>query len=266
MRLHPNPNPTKRLTQTATELRQLILDPRGITECTVRVTSPSRFICRNLLVSIFWLVPPTMGAYFPTDTNHPTIISGEITTMKITGNTILITGGGSGIGRGLAEDFHKLGNKVIIAGRRKHVLDEITAANPGMASAASTSKTPPASAPSPQNSPPTSPRSTSSSTTPASCGPKTSLPSRRPRRRRSHHHHQPARPHPPHRRPAAASLKQPHATIINVSSGLAFVPLAMTPTYCATKAAIHSYTESLRYQLKPPTSKSRTHPSLCPTD
>ena len=37
---------------------------------------------------------------------------------------------------------------------------------------------------------------------------------------------------------------------MTVSSGLAFVPMAMTPTYCATKAAIHSYTQSLRFQLK----------------
>ena len=45
-------------------------------------------------------------------------------------------------------------------------------------------------------------------------------------------------------------LAQPRSALMTVSSGLAFVPMTITPTYCATKAAIHSYSQSLRYQLK----------------
>ena len=171
--------------------------------------------------------------------------------MKTTGNTILITGGGSGIGRGLAEAFHKLGNKVIIAGRRQQVLDETTAANPGMASAVLniedaasirafaaklTADFPTlnvvinnAGIMRPENL-----LTQSADVADAEATITTNLLG-------------------PIRLTAALLphfLKQPHATIMTVSSGLAFIPMALTPTYNATKAAIHSYTQALRYQLK----------------
>ena len=171
--------------------------------------------------------------------------------MKTTGNTILITGGGSGIGRGLAEAFHKLGNKFIIAGRRQQVLDDTVAANPGMASAIlniedddairSFAQKLTADVPAlnvvinnagimrPENL-----LTQSSGAADAEATITTNLLG-------------------PIRLTAALLphlLKQPHATIMTVSSGLAFIPMAITPTYNATKAAIHSYSQALRYQLK----------------
>jgi uncharacterized oxidoreductase len=52
--------------------------------------------------------------------------------MKMHSNTIFITGGTSGIGKGLAEAFHRLGNQVIVSGRREDRLRSICVANPGM--------------------------------------------------------------------------------------------------------------------------------------
>jgi uncharacterized oxidoreductase len=169
--------------------------------------------------------------------------------MNITNNTILITGGGSGIGRGLAEAFHALGNKVIIAGRRQKALEETTDANPGMASvtldiddpdairsfAEEVSELHPrlnvlinnAGIMRPENLKAPQVADAEAIITTNLLGPI---------------------------RLTAALLphlqKQSSAAIINVSSGLAFVPFPTTPTYSATKAALHSYTVSLRVHLQ----------------
>ncbi len=171
--------------------------------------------------------------------------------MKITGNTILITGGGSGIGRGLAESFLTLGNQVIIAGRRQQALDETTAANPGMRSVVFDVEN-------------TANIRTFVEHLRADFPDLNVLINNAGIMRAENLLAQTADLEDMEAtittnllgpiRLIAALLpdlqKQPTATIINVSSGLAFVPAAFTPTYSATKAAIHSYTQALRFQLR----------------
>src|SRR5882757_9572480 len=168
--------------------------------------------------------------------------------MKLTENTIFITGGGSGIGRGLAEAFHKLGNKVIIGGRRKGHLAETLRANPGMesveldiadpANIAAVAKDLIARFPKlnvlvnnagimhiDDVSGPIDDAVAVATVTTNLLGPI---------------------------RLTAALVdhlkKQESATVINVSSVLGFVALAAI--YSSTKAAIHSYSLSLRYKLR----------------
>ncbi len=171
--------------------------------------------------------------------------------MRLTGRTILITGGSSGIGKGLAQAFHERGNQVIITGRREKMLAETAKRFKGMEAfamdvskeadvrrlLASVSKKYPALDVLINN-----------------AG---------------------IMRYPDFSKPESLGdglfdevetnlkglirmtafflpllLRQKEATLINVSSGLAYVPLAFTPIYCGTKAAVHSFTDSLRHQLR----------------
>ncbi|CPR09829.1 DltE protein [Mycobacterium bohemicum DSM 44277] len=172
--------------------------------------------------------------------------------MNLTGNTVLVTGGASGIGRGLAESLHRAGNQVVIAGRRRDALRAVADANPGMEC---------------RRVDLAEPAGIDRLAAELRAG------------------------HPglnvlvnnagimlsedllagqaalagiaeatvavnllgPMRLTAAllpTLLGQPHAAIVNVTSALAFVPKAVAPTYSATKAGLHSYTQSLRRQLR----------------
>jgi uncharacterized oxidoreductase len=170
--------------------------------------------------------------------------------MKLTGNTVFITGGGSGIGRALAESFHKLGNQVIISGRRKERLEATTKANPGMrsielnvedpASIESVARELIAKYPKlnvlinnagimhiDDAAGPIDDAVAVSTVTTNLLGPI---------------------------RLTGAFIehlkKQESAAVINISSVLGFVPLAMAAVYSSTKAAMHSYSLSLRHKLR----------------
>lgn len=167
--------------------------------------------------------------------------------MKLTGNKILITGGASGIGYGLAERFIREGNSVIVCGRRKDVLDDAAAVLPGLI--------------------------TIQADISASEG-------REDLFRKIQMDHKDTNVLinnagiqqwmsiyddnfiPKAKDELAINVEAPlHLThlfleheplnvIMNVTSGLAFSPMAKVPVYCGTKAFLRSFTQSLRFSLK----------------
>jgi len=171
--------------------------------------------------------------------------------MKLTDRTILITGGTSGIGRTLAEALHRRGNQVIIAGRRQALLDEITAANPGMygvrvdmrdpASIASLAEEVRARFPDLDVLVNNAGISRAEDWSGDTIDIESSLAMVETNVLGTI-------------RLTAALLptlaRQAFATIITTTSGLAFVPRSEFLTYCATKAFLHSWLQSLRHQLR----------------
>jgi uncharacterized oxidoreductase len=170
--------------------------------------------------------------------------------MKMTGNAILITGGGTGIGRGLAEAFLRKGNRVIVAGRSRAPLEALAAAHADVKALTVDMRDPGSIAALAAQAVQIFPdlnvlinnagmMQTENLLDPASLAQAeatiaTNLLG-------------PIRltlallPH---------LTRQAEAAVLNTTSGLAFVPLAMAPTYCATKAALHSWGQSLRFQLR----------------
>lgn len=171
--------------------------------------------------------------------------------MKTSGNTILITGGATGIGFSLAQEFVKAGNEVIICGRRKNKLEEAKSKLPQIhTKACDLSK---------EkerkelyewvrsnfeninilvNNAGIQRRIDFKKGTDELFGGEDEIETNL-----KAYIHLSAYFIP-------IFLKRKEAAIINVSSGLCFVPLAIMPVYCATKAAVHSFSMSLRHQLR----------------
>lgn len=170
--------------------------------------------------------------------------------MKMTGNTILITGGGSGIGRALAERLYERGNRVIVAGRRKALLDEVVAGRDGMTAiqlnVANADSVRTAAAELEQRFPDLNVLFNNAGTS-------------RPEDLTADEWDMDL---------AEATIatnitgvlrltgallprlrQQPDAAVVTTTSGLAYVPLASHPTYSASKAFLHSWLQSLRHQL-----------------
>ena len=170
--------------------------------------------------------------------------------MKLSGNTILVTGGGSGIGEALAQRLHDRGNKIIVAGRRQEAMARATAGRANMAA-----------------------MTLDVDTAEGVEDFAHRVLAKHPDLNVLINNAGIMRYEPLERRRDLADAEatvvtnllgpirltnalidhlstQPDPAIVNVTSGLAFVPLVATPTYSATKAALHSYTVSLREALR----------------
>ena len=170
--------------------------------------------------------------------------------MKLTGRTILITGGSAGIGLAFALKFVELGNEVIVTGRRQAVLDNVKAKHPKLHTVQSDVADP-------------------AQIAALAARVKAEFP-----RLDVLMNNAGIMQYKNLKAPAADLaglmaemninvggvigmtsafidiLTANKDTVINVSSALAFMPLPAAPIYSATKAAIHSYTQSLRFQLE----------------
>ena len=170
--------------------------------------------------------------------------------MKLINRTILITGGSAGIGLAFALKFLKLGNEVIVTGRRQAVLDEVKARHPKLHTIQSDVADPAQIAALAAHvkakfpkldvlmnnagislfkdlKAPASDLAELMAEMNINVGGVVRMTSA-----------------------FIDILKANKGTLINVSSGLAFVPMPSLPIYCASKAAVHSYTQSLRFQLE----------------
>lgn len=169
--------------------------------------------------------------------------------MDPAGNTVLITGGGSGIGFALAERFLKAGSEVIICGRRQDKLREVQDAYPKIHARVADVAREAGRVALVEWATREFPR-LNVLVNNAGIQRRVQIP-------------QPE-PWDDTRQEIAINLdapihlsrliiphltKQPRSAIVNVTSALAFVPLTATPVYCATKAALRSFTLSLRHQL-----------------
>ncbi|WP_073436554.1 SDR family oxidoreductase [Halomonas cupida] len=170
--------------------------------------------------------------------------------MKTSENTILITGGGSGIGRELARRFNELGNTVIVAGRHQETLEETIADRQDMHAMVVDIEDPEAIMAFVDRVVVEHP---SLNVLINNAGIMRREDLSRPRDLSDSEQTVITNLLGPIRLTNALTdhlVNQPDAAIVNVTSGLAFVPMSGTPTYNATKAALHSYTVSLREQLK----------------